>query len=88
MIDQAIYIPTLDHHLLCPIECRVAGEDINDCPKFLTTFPQENSHSIIKKYEYGARTLLSLALKGVTSVSNVFKITEAEWNRGGVHYEY
>ena len=77
VIHQAIYILTLDHHLLCPMQCCVAGVDINECPKFLTTFPQENSHCIIEKYEYGARTLLRLALQGVTSVLNVFKIAEA-----------
>ena len=77
VIHQAIYIPNLDHHLLCPMQCSVAGVDINGCPNFLTNFPQENSHCIITKDEYGSRTVLPLALQGVTSVLNVLKITEA-----------
>ena len=77
VIHQAIYIPNLDHPLLCPMQCRVAGVDINGFPKFLTTLPQENSHCIIAKDEYGSRTVLPLALQGVTSVLNIFKITEA-----------
>ena len=63
------------------MQFRVACVDINDFPKFFTTLPKENSHCTIAKYEYGARTVLPLALQGVTSVLNVFKITEAEWTR-------
>ena len=77
VIHQAIYIPTLYHHLLCSILCCVAGVDINYCPNFLTTLPQENSHCIIGKYEYVARTVLPLALQVVTCVLNGFMITEA-----------
>ena len=77
VIHQAIYIPTLDQHLLCPMQCRMEGLDINDCPKFLTNLPQENSYCIITKYEYDARNVLPLALKGVTSVFVILKITEA-----------
>ena len=60
------------------MKCRVTGVGINDCPKFLTTLPQENFHCIIAKYEYGAITVIPLALQGVTYVLNAFKITEAE----------
>ena len=81
VIHHAIYIPTLDHHLLCPIQCCVVGVDINGCPKFLTTLSQENFHFIIAKYEYEARTVLPLALQVTTSVLNVLKITEEEWTR-------
>ena len=60
----------------------VASVDINDCPRFLTTFPQEKFHCNIEKYEYGARNLLPLSLQGVTSVLKVFKINEIEWTWG------
>ena len=55
----------------------MAGVDINEFPKILTTFPQENSHCIIAKDKYGDSTLLPLSLQGITSVLNAFKITEA-----------
>ena len=61
------------------MQCRVEGLDINDCPKFLTNLPQENSYCIIAKHEYDARNVLPLALKVVTSVLVILKITEAEW---------
>ena len=59
------------------MQCRMADVDINDFPKFLTTLPQENSHCIIAKYEYGVRTVLLLALQCVTSFLNLLKITES-----------
>ena len=71
VIHRAGYILTIDHHLLCPMQCHVAGVDIKNCPKALITLPQENSRCIIVKDEYGARTVIRLALQGVTSVFNV-----------------
>ena len=64
------------------MQCRVAGVTINDCPKFLPPFPQENSHCIIEADAFRVRTVLPLDLQCVTSILNVFKITEGERNRG------
>ena len=52
VIHQAIHILTLEHHLLCPMQCRVAGVTIIDCPKILTPLPQEESHCIIESDEF------------------------------------
>jgi hypothetical protein len=35
VVNQAIHIPHLDHHLLCPMQCRVNDVTINETPKFL-----------------------------------------------------
>jgi hypothetical protein len=35
--NQAIHIPHPDHHLLCPMQCRVNDMTVNDLPKFLST---------------------------------------------------
>jgi hypothetical protein len=35
IINQAIHIPHLDHHLLCPMQCHVNDVTVNDQPKFL-----------------------------------------------------
>jgi hypothetical protein len=32
IINQAIYIPHLDHHLLCPMQCHVNAVTINNLP--------------------------------------------------------
>ena len=39
VIHKAIYIPGLDHHLLSPMQCRVADAEINDGPKFIIANP-------------------------------------------------
>ncbi len=41
IINQAIHIPHLDHHLLCPMQCRVNGVTVNNLPKFLATDPTD-----------------------------------------------
>ena len=46
MINQAIYIPEVDHCLLCPMQCRINGVEINEVPKFLTQNPTTSTHSI------------------------------------------
>ena len=81
MIHQAIYIPGLDHHLLSPMQCRVADVEINNCPRFLIANTTEDSHCIISHDEYGARFVLPLVLQGVTSALNVHRISEEEWTR-------
>jgi hypothetical protein len=81
VIHQAIYIPDLDHHLLSPMQCRVADVVVNDCPKFLTANPTEETHCLIARDEGGTRVTLPLGLQGVTSVLNVHSISEAEWIR-------
>jgi hypothetical protein len=41
IINQATYIPHLDNHLLCPMQCRVNDVTINDLPKFLAADPTD-----------------------------------------------
>jgi hypothetical protein len=40
MINQAIYVPEVEHCLLCPMQCHINGVDIN------TTNTTTLSHSI------------------------------------------
>jgi hypothetical protein len=49
VINQAIYIPHLDHHLLCPMQCRVNDVTINETPKFLVHDPTDHTHALIVK---------------------------------------
>ncbi len=46
IINQAIHISHLDHHLLCPIECRVNDLTINNLPKFLVANPTDQTHAL------------------------------------------
>jgi hypothetical protein len=46
MINQAIYILEVDHCLLCRMQCRINGVEINKVPKFLMQDPTTLTHSI------------------------------------------
>jgi hypothetical protein len=46
MINQAIYVPEVDHCLLCPMQFRINGVEINEVPRFLTQYPTTLTHSI------------------------------------------
>ncbi len=46
VINKAIHIPHLDHHLLCPMQCRVNDLVVDDMPKFLTSDPTDYTHAL------------------------------------------
>ncbi|KAL3757456.1 hypothetical protein ACHAWU_006663 [Discostella pseudostelligera] len=84
VIHQAIHVPHLEHHLLCPMQCRVNDVTVNDLPKFLAVDPTENKHAIIFQDvdpdDGPSRSVtLPLELKGVTSVLNVSVPTTDEF---------
>jgi hypothetical protein len=82
VINQAIHIPHLDHHLLCPMQCRVNDVVVDDTPKFLTSDPTDHTHALtIRDPDEPAQTvILQLALRGVTLLLNVRGIMLDEWN--------
>ena len=47
MIKKAIYVPEVEHCLLCPMQCWMYGVGIHEVPKFLTTNPTASTHSIL-----------------------------------------
>ncbi len=44
MINQVIHIPHLDHHLLCPMQCRVNDVTVDEMPKVLAHDPTDHTH--------------------------------------------
>ncbi len=46
IINQAIHIPHLDHHLLCPMQGCVNDVIVNALPKFLSTDPTDRMHAL------------------------------------------
>ena len=41
IVHQAIHMPDLDHHLLCPMQCRANGVVINECPRMYCREPTQ-----------------------------------------------
>ena len=73
LIHQAIYIPELEHCLLCPMQCRMNGVEISETPKFLVKNPTALDHSIrIFQPEDQAHPLnIPLQLDGVVSYFSI-----------------
>lgn len=82
VVHQAIHIPTLDHHLLCPMQCRIAGHIVNECPRFLDPNPTDLSHCISARDEYGKDMTIPLRLMGVTSVIDVSVVSRGDYTSG------
>jgi hypothetical protein len=90
VINQAIHVPHLEHHLICPMQCRINGVMINDLPKFLDPTPSEVSHAILcspHSFDDDAhvqQVVLPLQLRGVTSYLTVGTPTASEWTAGDI----
>ncbi len=82
IINQAIHIPHLDHHLLCPMQCRVNDVIVNDLPKFLATDLTDQTHALtlIDPDNPLQPVILPFILRGVTSVLNVRSVTINKFN--------
>ncbi len=82
IINQAIHIPHLDHHLLCPMQCRVNDMTINNLPKFLAANPTDQTHALTINDPDNPLQLfiLPLTLRGVTLLLNVRTVPINEFN--------
>ena len=63
IVHQAINMPDLDHHLLCPMQCRTNGVVINKCPHIYCREPTQGSHAIVAMDDNGASVFLPLFLR-------------------------
>ena len=79
VIHQAIHMPNLKHHMLCPMQCCVNRVTINDCPRILCDNPADTTHSIVAKDENGDEVILPFSLRGVTSLVSVLPLTNNEF---------
>ncbi len=82
IINQAIHIPNLDHHLLCLMQCRVNDMTVNNLPKFLAADPTDQTHGLTINDPNNPLQLviLPLTLRGVTLLLNVRTVTINEFN--------
>ena len=47
IIYQAIHMPDLDHHLLCPMKCRANGVAVNKYLRMYCPEPTQESHAVV-----------------------------------------
>jgi hypothetical protein len=81
IINQAIHIPHLDHHLLCPMQCLVNDVTVNNLPKFLVANPTDQMHALTISDPNNPLqpVILPFTLRGVTSLLNVRTVTINEF---------
>ena len=81
MINQAIYVPEVEHFLRCPLQCRINEVEIIKVLKLLTTNPTTLSHSIRIADPINAVHLYTmlLQLEGVVSYFEYSLPTSAEF---------
>jgi hypothetical protein len=88
VFHQAIHMPQLDYHLICPMQCCVNDVTINNVQKFMTHFSTDNTHAIIvQNPDYESNTLsFPLHLQGVTLYLPVRKPTVTKWDTGDIFW--
>ena len=74
-------MPNLDPHLLCPMQCRANGVDINKCPRMYCSEPTDESHSIVGHDDGHERVIIPFFLRGVTSLFHTFAVEADEFER-------
>jgi hypothetical protein len=69
VFHQAIYCCQMENHLICPMQCRVNGVDINDMPKMCVPNLDDSTHSIevADPLDPDATLHIPFILQGVTS---------------------
>ena len=66
---QAIYLETMENHLICPMKCRVIEVVVNDMLKIFVKNPTNKLHAIVVKdpIDPEIELIIPLELSGVTS---------------------
>ena len=80
VVHQAIHMPELGHHLLCPMQVRANGVTLNECPRMYCSEPSAEDHAVVALDEDGERVIMPLFLKGVTSVLETCPVTLEEFD--------
>ncbi len=67
VFHQAIFPPNLNHHLLCPMPCRLNHVTINETLKFLVHDLDESTHAILADDPLGKKgpLVIPLSIEGV-----------------------
>ena len=50
VINKAIHLDNLERHLMCPIQCRTNGININYAPKYQSKAPDESTRGFQVEY--------------------------------------
>lgn len=81
VFHQVIHHPDLEHHLVCPMQLRMHGIEINETPKYLAKNPTAETFAMkINEESIGDESLIiPFHLHGVTAYFPVRKPSRAEY---------
>ena len=87
VIKQAVQVPHLQNHLLCPIQMHLNDVIVSEVPMFLSRRPDDTSHTlqVIDPMDDGSILIIILSLKGIYKFFPVYKPTIAEWENEDYH---
>ena len=79
VVHQAIYIDTMDHSLLCPMQMQENDVVLDECPKSMTDNPTALNHSMLVHTDTNKTIRIPFRLHGVTSTVYVGTPTLLEY---------
>ena len=83
VLCNALYFKNMDINLVPPFMMRLAGLDVDECPKFLAKNPKESNHSV---YFPDSDTRLQFQLEGIISYLPTRKPSKGELKDNEGHY--
>ena len=87
VINQAIHVPTIEHNLLSPMQMRLNGIAVSECPKFLHPTPTDRTHAITIRRDDDDDYIIPMQLKGVTSYFPTRKPTLQELEEADLQFD-
>jgi hypothetical protein len=87
IINQAIHVPHLDHHLLYLMQCCMNNVIVDETPKFLAIKPTDQTHALtVPDPDDPSQTLtLPLSLRGAISLLHVRNVTANDFYNDDIH---
>jgi len=79
VVHQAVYIETMQHSLLCPMQLRDNDIILNETPKSMIENPTEDDHTLAGHTDENRHIRIPFRLKGVTSCITVSKPTQSQY---------
>ena len=82
VINKSIHLDHLEHHFMCPMQCKTNGININETPKYQSKAPDESAHAFQVEYssdEDGGMLSIPFQLIGFKRYFPVQKPTKAKW---------
>ena len=83
-IEQALHLPHLDANLLCPMQLRSSGIELNETPKFMSPNATDRTHAMVLERKGDSSLIIPLLCHGVVSYIPTYTPTLEEFESHAV----